>query len=100
LHRFDLERAKCLEGAKYVYSQWEGYWEQGSYNAVRDWLEGHGIPKHSIHTSGHASPSDLKTFVAALMPRKVIPIHSFMPERYADLFANVEGHPDGEWWEV
>lgn len=100
LHRFDLERAKCLEGAKYVYSQWEGYWEQGSYNAVRDWLEGHGIPKHSIHTSGHASPSDLKTFVAALAPRKVIPIHSFMPERYADLFANVEGHPDGEWWEV
>jgi ribonuclease J len=100
LHRFDLERGKCLAGATYFYSQWEGYWEAGSYDAVKGWLERHGIAKQSIHTSGHASPADLKTFVAALMPRKVIPIHSFMPERYAELFANVEAHADGEWWNV
>ncbi|MBV5328999.1 MAG: MBL fold metallo-hydrolase [Chlorobium sp.] len=100
LHRVDLERAKCLEGATYVYSQWEGYWEQGSYNAVSNWLEGNGIPKRNIHTSGHACPSDLKAIVAALAPRKVIPIHSFMPECYADLFDNVEAHPDGEWWQL
>ena len=98
--RFDLEAAKCLEDATYVYSQWEGYWEQDSYNVVRNWLEGHGIPKRSIHTSGHACPFDLKAFVTALAPRKVIPIHSFRPERYADLFDNVEVHPDGEWWQL
>jgi len=38
--------------------------------------------------------------VAALAPGKVVPIHSFMPERYPELFANVEAHPDGEWWEA
>jgi ribonuclease J len=100
LHRFDLERGNCLKGAVYVYSQWVGYWENGSYDAVKVWLERHGIAKRSVHTSGHASPADLKTFVAAISPRKVVPIHSFMPERYPNLFDNVEAHADGEWWEV
>jgi len=100
LHRFDLERGKCLAKATYIYSQWEGYWETGSYDTIKNWLERLGIVKQSIHTSGHASPADLQAFVAALMPRKVIPIHSFVPERYADLFTNVEAHQDGEWWAV
>lgn len=67
---------------------------------VKDWLLKHSIPKHSIHTSGHASPTELKRFVAAIKPSKVVPIHSFFPEKYPELFPNVEGHQDGEWWEV
>jgi len=100
LHRFDLERGGCLSGAIYIYSQWEGYWEQGSYDMVKDWLERHSIPKLSIHTSGHASPSELKKLVSAISPRNVVPIHSFFPEKYPELFPNVEAHNDGEWWEV
>ena len=100
LHRFDLERGGCLSGAIYIYSQWEGYWEQGAYDMVKDWLERHSIPKVSIHTSGHASPIELKILVKALGPNKVVPIHSFFPEKYPDLFPNVEAHNDGEWWEV
>ncbi len=100
LHRFDLERGECLQGATYIYSQWEGYWEQGSYDMVKDWLLKHSIPKHNIHTSGHASPVDLQRYVAAIKPRKVVPIHSFFPEKYPELFPHVEAHQDGEWWEV
>ena len=100
LHSKDLERAECLDGASYIYSQWEGYWERGSYDAVKDWLAEHGIPKTSIHTSGHASPADLQALVAGLAPKKLVPIHSFNPERYPELFPNVEAHGDGEWWPV
>ncbi len=100
LHRFDLERGNCLSGATYIYSQWEGYWERGAYDTVKDWLAKHSIQKHSIHTSGHASPSDLKNLVTAINPQKVVPIHSFFPEKYPELFPNVEAHNDGEWWEV
>jgi ribonuclease J len=100
LHRFDLECGECLAGATYIYSQWDGYWEQGSYDMVKIWLLKHSIPKHSIHTSGHASPAELKRFVAAIKPSKVVPIHSSFPEKYPELFPNVEAHQDGEWWEV
>jgi ribonuclease J len=89
-----------LKGATYIYSQWEGYWEQGSYDKLKDWLERNAIPKYSIHTSGHASPVDLKRIVAAINPRRVVPIHTFFPERYVELFPNVEIHNDGQWWEV
>jgi ribonuclease J len=100
LHRADLERGKCLTGASYVYSQWSGYWERGDYDMVKTWLEKNAVPKHFVHTSGHASPTDLKKLVAAINPNKVVPIHSFMPERYVELFPNVEIHNDGQWWEI
>ena len=100
LHCSDLERGNCLKGATYIYSQWEGYWERDSYNKLKEWLERNSIPKISIHTSGHASPGDLKKIVAAINHRKVVPIHTFFHERYGELFQNVEVYNDGEWWEV
>lgn len=100
LHHRDLERAECLAGAKYIYSQWEGYWDSGSYDEVKRFLERCGIPKISLHTSGHASPVDLKRFVSALTPGKVVPIHSFRPDRYPELFERVEPQADGVWWSV
>lgn len=99
-HRFDLERGKCLVGETYIYSQWEGYWEKGIYTQVNDWLEQQSIPIQSIHTSGHSSPVDLKRLVSAIKPGKLIPIHTFKPERYPELFSRVEIHNDGEWWDV
>lgn len=96
----DLERGNCLKGTAYIYSQWEGYWEQDSYQKLKEWLERKAIQKISIHTSGHASPTDLKRIVQAINPRRVVPIHTFFPERYSELFPNVQFHNDGEWWAV
>jgi ribonuclease J len=100
LHRFDLERAECLIDARYIYSQWEGYWDSGTYDILRTWLDAQRIPRISLHTSGHASPKDLKTFVTAVAPKRVVPIHTFKPELYPQLFDNVEPHADGEWWDL
>lgn len=100
LHNKDLKKANCLQGASFIYSQWEGYWEKGVFDNTKEWLERHGIEKQSVHTSGHASIDDLKRLLEALKPQKLIPIHSFMPEKYAELFENTEAHEDGEWWDV
>jgi ribonuclease J len=100
LYTGDLTRAECLSGASYVYSQWEGYWDRGEYDDVKKWLNRHTIKKQSIHTSGHASPVDLKRFVNALNPNKVVPIHTFQPEQYEKLYPNVEMHGDGELWHL
>lgn len=100
LHRFDLERGGCLDGAVYIYSQWEGYWENGAFNRLKDWLVRHSIPKVSVHTSGHASLVELKRLVNAMNPNKVVPIHSFFPEKFKEVFPHVEAHDDGHWWDV
>lgn len=100
VHIRDLEKASCLENASFIYSQWEGYWERGDYDYLKSWLEKTLIPKTNIHTSGHASIHDLKRLVEALTPKRVVPIHTFKPELYLDMYNNVEMHNDGEWWEI
>jgi ribonuclease J len=100
LMRPDLDHAGCLDQASYIYSQWAGYLEQGTYASTEAWLKTLSIEMRHIHTSGHASPKDLKRFAEALAPRALIPIHSFATEKYGELFSNVVYRQDGEWWEV
>ncbi len=96
----DLDKAECLAHASFIYSQWDGYLKQGAYATTESWLMHHGVEIQHIHTSGHASPRDLRRFAEALNPRALVPIHSFAPDKYKDLFANVVYRQDGEWWEV
>jgi ribonuclease J len=100
LHIPDLDRAGKLKDALYIYSQWEGYWKEESFSRLRNWLQVNNIPVKSIHTSGHAGQADLQRFASAINARRVAPIHTFMPERYKELFDRVEEHGDGEVWEV
>ncbi|MCY4318426.1 MAG: MBL fold metallo-hydrolase [Alphaproteobacteria bacterium] len=89
-----------LDGAGFTYSMWEGYLKEGSSQRVLRWLNRHGIPWQSIHTSGHASTADLQRFASALAPRALVPIHSFESGRFPEFFDNVVPRADGEWWEV
>lgn len=94
----DLDKCNCLSGARFIYGQWLGYIEKGSYATTQRWLDHHSIAMEYLHTSGHASPVDLKRFAKALAPEKLVPIHSFAPNLYPMLFDNVVPHPDGVWW--
>ena len=96
----DLDKADCMDGASFIYSQWLGYLEKGSYIQMEEWLKNRSIAMSHIHTSGHASPVDLKRFAAALTPKALVPIHSFAPEKYEGLFSNVVYRDDGEWWDA
>jgi ribonuclease J len=98
----DLEQAECLEGAKLVWSLWHGYLKDDSRSttAMLDFCNRHGIPLVEHHTSGHAGVTDLRRFVDALKPGRVVPIHTEAPGKYPALFPHVELHGDGTWWEV
>jgi ribonuclease J len=96
----DLEKADVLAKSSFIYSQWLGYLESGAYQRMQSWLHRLGIQVSHIHTSGHASPFDLKRFAKALAPKSIVPIHSFAPQKYAELFSDVVYRNDGEWWEV
>ena len=39
-------------------------------------------------------------FAKALAPRSLVPIHSFAPERFGEMFDSVTPRRDGEWWDI
>ncbi|KOX53559.1 lactamase [Streptomyces purpurogeneiscleroticus] len=97
----DLDRARCLVGARAIWSQWAGYLDQPRGRALALDLAARGIPLIHAHTSGHASIPDLKRLAAAIAPRRLVPIHTFEPERFPALFGqNVTVREDGQWWDT
>ena len=83
------------------WSQWDGYLAEGQAGAaLKANCERRGIPFETVHTSGHASPSDLKRLAAAVAAKRLIPIHTFERLRFPDIFSNVELPNDGEWIDV
>jgi ribonuclease J len=83
-----------------VWSLWDGYLAEPSGVALTGLLAENGIPLRHVHTSGHASVADLRRLVAALDPKRVVPIHSEAADRFSELFPRVDCHDDGTWWEV
>jgi len=52
---------------------------------------------YQVHTSGHAEIDTLKKVVRKLKPGKIVPIHTFHPDKYDDLFSQkIEQVSDGE----
>jgi len=84
------------EGAKIIYSMWEGYLT----DKFKQYCHEKGIIIESVHTSGHATVNDLKDFASALNAKTLIPIHTFWADRYKDLFANVINLSDGKIYSV
>jgi ribonuclease J len=96
----DVEDATCLNGSRLIYSVWSGYLTNEKNKPLLDWLAQHGIPLDECHTSGHASVKDLMKLRQIFVDAPVVPIHSNQPERFEELFGNVQRRMDGERWEV
>lgn len=86
---FDLSRIKGIEGATLIYSLWEGYMDDGPTRKFLNFVEKKGMEMVRIHTSGHASVGSLKKVVDAIRPKALIPIHTFHPDAYKNLFPDV-----------
>jgi ribonuclease J len=93
----DLERVGALIGARVFWSQRDGYLHDGAGKILKEECLVRGIPFESAHTSGHASPGDLKRLAAVVSPKCLIPIHTFERDRFRSLFKNVTLIDDGEW---
>lgn len=77
-----------------IWSMWAGYLDKPSL--FNDELKRRGCVMTHLHTSGHATVSDLKRLAEALQPMRIVPIHTFHPEKFAEVFANVLMMRDGE----
>jgi ribonuclease J len=96
----ELERAGCLEGARALWSQWEGYLAEPSGKRAKEWLDVRKIPLEVIHTSGHATVADLRRLADAFADARLVPIHTDHPDQFAAEFGRAEPHDDGEWLPV
>ncbi|MBN1782735.1 MBL fold metallo-hydrolase [bacterium] len=94
----DLENIGGLEGGTFVYSLWDGYQEDPKTKTFLDYLESRGMNRVHLHTSGHAGLPALKQMIKVLQPDRVVPIHTFEGDRYAEVFRdeNILRLQDGE----
>ena len=95
----DAETIGALDNGKLIYSLWPGYLDRETPD-LRKWCAANGLSFEIQHTSGHADIEDLKRLAEAIAPHKLVPMHTVRPKDYAQLFANVERYPDGEWVEI
>jgi ribonuclease J len=96
----DLDNVDCLNGAILIYSLWPGYLTRPGLDSFHEWLKKRNIAIIQCHTSGHASPQDLQRFAEAVVPKMLVPIHSFSTKRFSEYFQNVQLKEDGKWWDV
>ncbi|MHB9071711.1 MAG: MBL fold metallo-hydrolase [Sedimentisphaerales bacterium] len=87
-----IKNINNIEGAKIIYSMWDGYLTGKFENFCND----KKITIEHVHTSGHAVLNDLQRFAKALNPKNLVPIHTFEAARYSDFFDNVQMVNDGE----
>jgi len=96
LVRTVLGERGSLKKAVLVYSLWEGYLK----DAAQFWND-HSVYIKKVHTSGHASVKELKEFVKAINPDRIIPIHIPKPDKFRDYFGDkVRVVSDGELIEL
>lgn len=70
-----------------LWSMWKGYLERS--RNVKPYAERNGLPIEYLHTSGHATPDQLRQLIKALNPGKVIPVHTFSPKEFDQLTSNL-----------
>lgn len=83
-----------VTGLELVWSMWKGY--LSGDDPVSNFARQNDLQLRYVHTSGHATVPDLQRLAGSIRPKILIPIHTFQPERFPDLFENVLSIGDGD----
>jgi ribonuclease J len=92
--RLDFDH-KLPMGSTLFYSYWHGYLEKPDWLEVQQHLETVNGTFIKAHTSGHIYVEDIAKFVNGINAKTVIPIHTFEPEKFQELFSNAKQLSDG-----
>jgi ribonuclease J len=98
----DYENAGVIPNADdaYNFSMWNGYLADPYYSEALEWCRARSSDIAHIHTSGHASPADLRDFATALRPKVVVPVHGNDWDRHGEGFGNLKRLADGEQYAI
>ena len=78
------------------FSMWSGYLSEPYFTEPLEWCRAGGAEIAYIHTSGHASPDDLRAFALAVRPKMVVPVHGMKWDEEAHGFGTIRRLADAE----
>ena len=92
-------------GSVFVLSTSEPFNEEQEFEfeRLRNWLDHFGLPMYHVHCSGHIMPSELRSSIEEVKPRKLLPIHTEYPGLYAKYLsdaAKIEAPVKGQFYEL
>jgi ribonuclease J len=80
----------------WCWSMWRGYLNNEDGILVRKWFEEGGSRAAHLHTSGHASPAELRAFAHAMNAKQFVPIHGVAWDDDTTGFSSIRRLADGE----
>lgn len=94
----DYQRAGVTPTADdaFNFSMWSGYLSEPDIAEVLDWCRTGGAEIAYIHTSGHASPADLRAFAGAIRPKVTVPVHGVKWDEESHGFGTIRRLADAE----
>jgi len=92
--RLDFD-GQLPERARVLYGYWAGYLKNPDWVELQRQIAEAGGDFIPAHASGHIYTNDLRDLVTALNPKAVIPIHTFEPQLFRNLFPNTILVSDG-----
>jgi len=94
----DYQRSGVVPTADdaFNFSMWRGYLSEPDVAEVLEWCQARGAEVAYIHTSGHASPADLRAFAAAIRPRVTVPVHGVKWDEELQGFGTIRRLADAE----
>ena len=78
------------------FSMWRGYLSDSYHAEPLEWCRSAGAEIAYIHTSGHASPADLRGFAMAVRPKIVVPVHGAKWDEESHGFGTIRRLADAE----
>jgi ribonuclease J len=100
--RPSLIRDYALKGVEpnsddaWCWSMWRGYLKNKDGAQVQAWFEEGESRAAHIHTSGHASPGELRAFARAMNAKQLVPIHGDAWDENTDSFPSTRRLADAE----
>lgn len=98
----DLETGGVVPSMEdsWSFSMWKGYLANLQGSRLQRWFEQAGTPARHIHTSGHASPDDLRAFSMSINPKALVPIHGLAWDEQRSGFPTIKRLRNGEPWAI
>jgi ribonuclease J len=77
-------------GSTFVLSTSEPFNEEQEFEfeRLKNWLDHFGLPMYHVHCSGHIMPSELKSSIEEIHPKRLFPIHTEYPGLYGKYLAD------------